>query len=253
MGVLRALRYARRYRNWRELERERSAGRAPHRIVLRTGERFESPDDTNVIRLVQGVFTRGYYTPPGFEIGGDDVVVDVGANVGTFSVYAASRTRGRVLAVEPFPDNVRCLERNLEANGCDNVEVFPGALADRDGSATLYVNSNGVAHQLFPEAHLGEVRTSIEVPVRRLPSLLEERGFERVDTLKLDCEGAEGLILPTLGERWLPRVRRIAMEFHDYASPLDHRALASLLADAGFATRLAWDPNDVRGFLYAWR
>jgi hypothetical protein len=43
------------------------------------------------------------------------------------------------------------------------------------------------------------------------------------------------------------------MEVHDYASPLDHRALESLLADAGFATRLAWDPNDVRGFLYAWR
>jgi hypothetical protein len=115
------------------------------------------------------------------------------------------------------------------------------------------VSTTGVAHQLFPEANLGEVKTSIQVAMRTLPGLLAERGIERVDTLKLDCEGAEGLILPTLGERWLARVRRIAMEFHDYASPLDHEALERLCREAGFSTRLAWDGADVRGFLYASR
>lgn len=201
MALLRALRYARRYRNWLELERERSAGRTPHHVVLRSGEQFRAPDDTNLIRLVQGVYARGYYTPSGFEIGDDDVVVDVGANVGTFSVYAAKRSQGRMLAIEPFPDNVSCLEHNLKLNGCRKVEVFPGALGKRHGTAALYVRASGAAHQLFPEAQHGAIKDSIEVPLRTLPSLLGERGFERVDTLKLDCEGAEGLILPRLGGR----------------------------------------------------
>jgi FkbM family methyltransferase len=253
MALLRALRYARRYRNWLELERERSAGRTPHHVVLRRGEQFRAPDDTNLIRLVQGVYARGNYTPPGFEIRNADVVVDVGANVGTFSVYAAKRTRGRVLAVEPVPGNVSCLEHNLRLNGCRQVEVFPGALGERDGTASLYLHTSGAAHHLFPESQRGAFKDSIEVPLRTLPSLLDERGFERVDTLKLDCEGAEGLILPTLAARWLPRVRRIAMEWHDDISPLDHDGLEALLRDAGYATRLAWDGSDMRGFLYAWR
>lgn len=250
-NLIRALRYARRYRNWWELEQDRSRGRVPRVAVLRGGLRFDAPEGENVLRVVGGVFFRRYYTPKGFEIGPRDVVVDVGANIGTFSVYAALRTRGRVISVEPSPDNLRYLEGNLEQNGCARVEVFAGALSDREGSARLEISGTGVRHRLASgESTLAR---TIEVPTRTLAGLMEERKVEQIDYLKLDCEGAEGLILPSLPDSWLRRIRRIAMEFHDDRSPLDHAALERLLAGAGFHTRLVWDGADVRGFLYARR
>jgi len=253
MDPIRAIRYARHYRNWWELERVRASGRVPHSAVLRGGPRFDAPEDTNVLRLIRGVFFQKYYTPPGFEIGPDDVVVDVGANVGTFSVYAGLRTRGRVLAVEPVPGNLEFLERNLRQNGCSHVEVFGGALADKDGSIRLEVMDNGVRHRLSDLGPTSAPGHTIEVPSRTLATLMEERGIDHIDYLKLDCEGAEGLILPSLRGHWAERIRRIGLEFHDRLSPLGHEALEGLLAEMGFRTRLSWDGADVRGFLYASR
>lgn len=254
MNLGRALRYSRRYRNWWELERERSAGRVPRRAELRTGRlSFESPDDVNVLRVVRGVFFQHYYSPPGFEIGPQDTVVDVGANIGTFSVWAARRTLGPVLAIEPFPGNVEFLERNLRANGCSSVDVVVCALTDRDAPVRLFVSENGVSHQLSERTHKIPLRGAIEVEGKTLETLIREKGLERIDLLKLDCEGAEGQILGSASRDVLARVRRIAMEFHDYASPLDHDALEALLRENGFSTRLDWDGSDVRGFVYAWR
>src|SRR5258705_12193525 len=98
MNLLRALRYARRYRNWRELERERGAQRKPARAVLRDGTTFEAPPGVNVLRVVTPVFHKHVYTPSGLGLGSDDAGVDVGDDNGAFSVFAAQRTRRRVLA-----------------------------------------------------------------------------------------------------------------------------------------------------------
>jgi FkbM family methyltransferase len=253
MSWLRALRYARRYRNWREIERERAAGRKAHRAVLRAGVRFESPDDVNVLRVVAGVWFRGYYTPPGLEIGPDDVVVDVGANVGTFAVFAARRTRGRVVAVEPCPRNLAFLRRNLAANGCERVEIVECALGASDGTARLHLAASGVGHQVSARALGAVLEESVEVPARTLGSLIEERGLERIDLLKLDCEGAEGEVVGGSPGPVLARVRRIAMEFHDYASALSHRELARKLESEGCRTRLRRAEGAAQGFLYAWR
>jgi FkbM family methyltransferase len=165
-------------------------------------------------------------------------------------VYAARKTRGRVVAVEPFPQNVEYLRRNVGVNDCD-VEVSECALSDKDGTARLYVSDNGSTHQLFEKSHDGMLQDFVEVPSRSLASFMDEKELAAIDLLKLDCEGAEGLILPAAAESVLQRVRRISLEFHDYASPLDHDALAELLQAAGYATSLRWDGVAQNGYLYA--
>jgi FkbM family methyltransferase len=253
VSALRSLRYARRYRNWRELARERAARRAPARVELRSGLVFESPADTNVLRLVNGVFFKRCYTRGAIgDVGPGDTVVDVGANVGVFAVYAALRTRGPVLAVEPAPANLACLERNLRRNGCGHVQVVACALAERDGSARLTLYQSGVRHSLTPGGARATA-AAVEVRTRSLPSLLDEHGLARVDFLKLDCEGAEGLALPAAPEPTLRRLRRVALEFHDDLSPVRHEELERLLARSGMSTRLEWDGRASRGFLFAWR
>lgn len=253
MNPLRALRYARRFRNWRELASARDAHAKPGRAVLRDGTVFEAPGGINVLRVVTPVFHKHVYTPPGFELAPEDFVVDVGANIGAFAVFAAQRTRGRVLAVEPHPENARALRKNLRANGIERCAVAECAVAEKAGTLPLFLGTSGTTHQLFAAGKDAGSGDSIDVRVATLAELLAEHGFERVDFLKLDCEGAEGLILPGLPPELLARIRCVSLEFHDDVSPLDHDALGALLARAGFATELHWDGRSANGTLHARR
>lgn len=253
MNWLRALRYARRYENWRELERERRAKRKPGRALLRDGTSFEAPPGVNVLRVVTPVFHKRVYTPRGFELRPDDAVVDVGANIGAFAVFAAQRTRGRVLAIEPHPGNAAALRRNLRANSAFRAEVAECAVADAPGVLPLFLGRSGTTHQLFAAGKDGGDGESVDVRVATFPELLAEHAFARVDFLKLDCEGAEGLILPALPDALLGAIRVIALEFHDDVSPVAHDGLAKLLDEKGFRTSIAWDGRSANGMLFASR
>lgn len=251
MKLARALRYARRYRNWREMLAARAAGRNPARVELRDGTVFEAPPDVNAARAINGIVFRRCFTPRGFELRPGETVVDVGANIGVFSVYAGRTPGVRVVAVEPAASNLACLERNLRANGCGGTAVFAGALADRPGPVRLFRSRNGVLHRIVGGEEPGG--EAVEVPAASLEQLLDEQGVERVDLLKMDCEGAEGLVLGSAPKSVLERVRRIAMEFHDDASPLSHEELRALLEAQGFSTFLRWDGRSKNGFLFAQR
>jgi FkbM family methyltransferase len=253
MDVFGTLRYARRYRNWREIRRARAAGGYPCAVVLRSGERFEAPGDVNPARITNGVYFKRVYTPRGLELPRGATVVDVGANIGVFSVFAARGGAGAVIAVEPFAKNAEYLERNLELNGCAGVRVVRGALADRDGAVRLYLGDRGVTHGLF--AIHGETTTppSVEVEAWTLRTLMDRLGVDRIGLLKMDCEGSEGLVLRSAPGGLLERIDRVAMEFHDDLSPLGHGELARRLEAAGLRTWLRWDGRSATGFLYGVR
>ncbi|MFI5316524.1 MAG: FkbM family methyltransferase [Myxococcota bacterium] len=253
MNLLRALRYARRYRNWRELASDRAAKRKPSRAVLRDGTTFRAPPGVNLLRVVTPVFHKKVYTPPGLELAPDDAVVDVGANVGAFAVFAAQRTRGPLLAIEPHPGNAAALRRNLDANGGTRARVAECAVADAPGVLPLSLGRSGTTHRLRMADPAPGAGGSIDVRVATLPELLAENGLARVDFLKLDCEGAEGLILPSLSDALIRSIRCIALEFHDDASPLAHDALAKLLAEKGFDVAVRWDGRSANGMLLARR
>ena len=253
MNPLRALRYARRYRNWRELASARAAKEKPRRALLRDGTSFEAPEGVNVLRVVTPVFHRRVYAPPGLELRPDDCVVDVGANIGAFAVWAAQRTSGRVLAIEPHPANAEFLRRNLRANGAARAVVEECAVADASGVLPLFLGRSGTTHQLFGRDHAQATGESLEVRVATLPELLAKHGIERVDFLKLDCEGAEGRILPALPDALFAGLRAVALEFHDDASPLSHGELQRLLESRGFAVARRWDGRSANGMLFAHR
>jgi len=253
MNPLRALRYARHYRNWRELARERAAKRKPRRAELRDGTRFEAPEGVNVLRVVTPVFHKHVYTPPGLELRPGDCVVDVGANIGAFAVYAAQRARGPLLAIEPHPANAAALRANLRANGAERAQVAECAVADAAGVLPLVLGAPGTTHRLGAAGNAPTAGGSIDVRVATLPELLAEHGIARVDFLKLDCEGAEGRILPSLPDAFWSGLRAVALEFHDDASALSHAELQELLETRGFRVTRAWDGRAPNGMLFAHR
>jgi FkbM family methyltransferase len=112
-----------------------------------------------------------------------DVVYDVGAWIGAYALLAArlAGPQGRVFAFEPDPVARRQLERNIELNGLETIEVVPLALTSSAGSAWL---SGGAS-----EATVGDTG-EVEVQTISLPDFIARSG-KAPDVMKVDVEGGE--------------------------------------------------------------
>jgi FkbM family methyltransferase len=118
--------------------------------------------------------------------------VDVGANVGFFTLLAARSVApsGRVLAIEPSPYAVRRLRDSVAANALATVDVVHAGLSDAEGTLPLFVPAHAGNHTpTMTEAGSDSVR--VDVPVTTLERVLRDRRIDRVDVLKVDVEGHE--------------------------------------------------------------
>ena len=128
------------------------------------------------------------------------VFVDVGANDGYYTLFAARRVgpAGRVVSVEPSSRERGHLERNLARNGIGNVEIVPAALGAAPGHADLHL-AHGVhtGHNTLGRfAHDDVVPARVErVPLETLDAVVARLGLPRVDVVKIDVEGAEANVI----------------------------------------------------------
>jgi len=126
-------------------------------------------------------------------LSGDDVFWDVGANVGYFTLAAATALnhRGQVVAFEPGRNAYARLVGNLALNAYDNIKTFPVAVADREGEAALHVSGDiaDSSASLYP-AGLAEARVEVCRTVA-LDHFCREANLAPPDLIKLDVEGAE--------------------------------------------------------------
>jgi FkbM family methyltransferase len=173
---------------------------------------------------------RRYEQVPGFTPGPGDIVLDVGANVGLFTLRQAFRG-AHVYAFEPNPDAFRRLRTNVEMNQpIGRVELFRQALGGSSGRAILACSDATVETRIVPDA-------DGDVDIVTLDQVVAELRLSAVSLLKLDVEGAEVDILRA-GVRALGITRRVVMEYH--SSELLRHA-AAVLGAAGF-TRLGSAP-----------
>lgn len=166
----------------------------------------------------------------------DDVVFDVGANIGMFACFAGRVLEsGRVIGFEPEPTNRRRAIQNLLQNA-DDVEfsVYSGALFDSDGKTELQV-AGGLGtgtHSLI--SHTGE--DTVTVPTQRAETLIDDQGYPIPDVVKVDVEGAEFRVLDGFG-RYLSEVGTVICEVHtekiqEFGDSVS--AVESRLEQAGF-------------------
>lgn len=159
-------------------------------------------------------------------------VVDIGANVGLYSLVAlAANPNSLVYAFEPVPQTAERLRQNLRLNHWeDRCHVEQVALADEVGTASLHVPHGHLptSASLHPDGFRHLPGSIIEVPVARIDDYL--RDLDSIDLVKIDVEGFEDAVL-----RGAPRLLRqrptIILECHP-DGPAD--ALDSLLLGAGY-------------------
>jgi len=119
-----------------------------------------------------------------------DTVVDLGANVGYYTLLAARLVgqKGKVYAFEPEPLNYGLLLKNIEINGYDNVVPLQKAVSNTTGMVGLFLDSKDTgAHSIYQPEDKREV---VEVESVTLDEFFKDKGY-RIDVIKMDVEGAE--------------------------------------------------------------
>ena len=195
-AVLRVLSGPLRGRRW-------IAGAATHGCWLGTYERD-----------VQRIFAR--------HIGPDDVVYDVGANAGFFTLLAATLAK-EVYAFEPLPRNLEFLREHVRMNATSNVHVLPLAVSDRAGTAHFAAAENPAMGGLSDRGGIEVQTTMLDAMRATLPA---------PSFIKMDIEGGEHAALT--GAMALLRTDRpkILLSAHGYEQ---HRLCSELLRALGYA------------------
>jgi FkbM family methyltransferase len=173
--------------------------------------------------VLRGVWLQQEYFHP--LIGQCQTILDLGANIGMAAVWFKGLNPKATLAcVEPDPRNLSLLRLNLAENGID-ARIFDCAVATRTGPARL---GTGVNHgwSSLENAGLHNHDRFVEVKTRRIPEILDDLGWSRVDLLKLDVEGLEQELF-TDGGDWLSRIGLILFELHPNNSAEEIAAVLS--------------------------
>jgi 31-O-methyltransferase len=205
------------------------------------------------------------YLQHGISVEEGDVIFDVGANIGIFGIRAFQKYKTiRVFAFEPIPDIHKVLTANAQKFGGKQYWAINCGLSDQAGelSFTYYPNAPALstAHgedweknpNEFSEAVAGSLRTApmwyarliprflskwiagrlransvqVRCPLRTVSEIMNEHSLTRIDLLKIDCEGAELLVLKgILPEHWA-HIHKIVIEVHNVDGRADEvRAL----------------------------
>jgi len=197
--------------------------------------------------LLNEIYTLNLYER-GFKVEKDDIVIDVGAHVGIFTVKAARAVGqgGLVIAIEPAPDNVELLRENVRINNLTNVVIVEEAVGDNKGEGKLYLSSKSYKHSTVMAA-----TRYTEVKMDTLDNIISGLNLAKVNFIKIDIEGAE--LQALAGARRtlsLPGLKLAVAAYHQLPGDTEPTVakVASCLKQKGMQV---WTKE--KSYVYAWR
>jgi FkbM family methyltransferase len=184
---------------------------------------LRSRDSYDVVCLNELLIEKEYGTAfPGYRI------LDVGAYNGDTPLFFAAHGAQKVIAAEPAPDNYALAQKNISGSPyADRIELLPVAVAATDGEMMFHIDpKNPQSNALFPTSENLASSTYTErlrVPVWSFAKLVAHSGWDTIDLVKLDCEGAEFPILLETPAEVLQKVKKWVIEYHAAPEPLEKR------------------------------
>nr|QEO74685.1 AMP-dependent synthetase and ligase [uncultured bacterium] len=244
------------------VEVDQSGFRLPNGMVVAHHGSFQ----TSII--CKEVFEDEVYLKHGITLEDGDVVFDVGANIGLFTLFAQRKCpAAQIYSFEPLPPNFELLRANVTRHNANarlfnyglsnsstiaNFTFYPEAAGlsgrtansagdkeDTKAIVTDWIHNAAREHEqdLFPQSQLDELLNeylraeTYNCPVKTLSDVIREHGIERIDLLKIDVEGSEFEVLSGIQETDWRRIKQIAIEVH---SRLILKRITSLLEAHGF-------------------
>jgi FkbM family methyltransferase len=202
--------------------------RQPYQLQTSRGAVCELRPGTSDWWIFLEVFIFEIYQRVRKQIKQSEVIIDIGANVGYFALYANSFNPDvRVYAFEPFPKNSDQLKRNLSLNLKYSIVLEAAAVAGKTGEATLFYTPGDDSGCSLNRQH----EHSYPVPVVGINDLFTVCGVTKCDLLKMDCEGSEMEILSAILPAQLAKIKSVIMEYHD---PAQLSSLTDIFVRSGF-------------------
>ncbi|MCZ0786627.1 FkbM family methyltransferase, partial [Dickeya solani] len=240
-------------------------------------ERFVLPNGMEVAHLkpyetsylYEEIFVEKTYAKHGISFQQGDVIVDIGGNIGMFSLFATTQCPDlRIFSCEPSPISYAILRKNL-ALYAPQAKALQVGIADKDGEAefVFYPNSSVWSGFHTDETEDGEAlkksmenevtkrfgdtdseairehldamiserlqKQTYQVQMRSLASIMQEHHIETIDLLKVDAEKCEWDILSSIADEIWPNIRQVVVEVHDKEGTTADK-IARLLRDKGF-------------------
>jgi len=218
--ILKAIDIVRTYKNWPRLILFRfGVLPGPMEVRLREGSRFavrarsEQESDIYIInesylyRIHDGMLPYMAKTKIG---------IDIGAHIGTFSVFAARKSGAKIYAIEPDPENFAFLERNMRLNGLDGrIVPIPALVSGASGEKELFIFQNKGLNSIHKEhgiSYGSPLAATKTVRSISLEDFFSEHKIDFCDFMKVDVEGGEYDIFPSLPKKIFEKIGVIGME-----------------------------------------
>ena len=183
--------------------------------------------------IVNEIWANKIYTPKSFDIKQSDIIVDIGANIGIFSILAAKKAKnGKVFAFEPINKNFKRLNENIKLNNLKNIISFKKAVSNKNKKIELFIsNDNEGGHSIY--ANLTKSKNKQIVNALSLKNIFKENNLKNIDFLKIDCEGGEYDILLN-SKKELKKINKISMEVHNLNKEKNIKTLKKFLEENKF-------------------
>jgi FkbM family methyltransferase len=205
----------------------------PHRIRMFVGN---AKADRTALFSVKEIFGDKVYNMPGCE--DSRIIVDLGANVGVYSLWAAFEyPSAKIYAVEAGADNAQYLKQSISLSSLgERLYLTHAAVWKTDGELTLFRSDiTSRAHSVVRANDLDGHGGSETVPALTLKRLFETNRIETCDLLKVDIEGAEYDVLYNSPPEVMNKIKAIILEHHRDARPeCNFNGLSKFLRASGF-------------------
>lgn len=125
-------------------------------------------------------------------------IVDVGANIGLYSLIGAKNVakKGKVIAFEPIPDNIKLLKRNIKLNAADEkIVIADYALGEDDRTLEIYISSKSMGNHSAGGSGARDYDDVLKVKQTSLDQYLKNQKIRNIDLIKIDVEGYDGYVL----------------------------------------------------------
>jgi FkbM family methyltransferase len=197
--------------------------------------------ETDMI-VIREIWEENVYEVSDWRYNNGGVVVDLGANIGSFSIYSANKG-ATVYSVEPEPNNLKELKENVSLNNFnDLITIVPYGISNYDGSAIITDMGGGAT--IKDDTLLGS-----KIQITTLDNLFNMYNISEVDILKIDVEGSETEIISGASKENLNKCKYITMEFDIRSGPFMGNMVKKLSETHHVRTMGSWERG---GMIWAW-
>ena len=212
------------------------------------------PDDT-----ITQVFDDLDYCPTWFFSDNNiETIVDIGAMIGSFSLWAHEKwPNAMIYSYEPDPKSFNFLKQNIEfCSNPEKIKFFNSAIWNAESEVIFQQFEKTPSCNsmfIFDPPYVSGSSSKIKIKTDSISNVLKK--LDKIDFLKIDCEGSEYDIMYSLSKNELKKIKYIALEYHEFDNNNRHTAneISNFLRNNGFLTQIV--PKAIGdfgfGYIYA--